>query len=52
MGRGTRNHRSEAEAARLLDEIAVTGGRIVKPAKRTDWGGFSGYFAYPDGFLW
>ena len=28
------------------------GGRIVKPAERTTWGGYSGYFADPDGHLW
>ncbi|MGZ4429689.1 MAG: VOC family protein [Nocardioidaceae bacterium] len=28
------------------------GAEIVKPAKRTDWGGYSGYFADPDGHLW
>ncbi len=28
------------------------GGRIVKPAARTEWGGYSGYFADPDGHLW
>lgn len=25
---------------------------IQKPARDTDWGGYSGYFADPDGFLW
>ncbi len=24
----------------------------LKPARRADWGGYSGYFADPDGFLW
>ena len=28
------------------------GGRIVKPATRLEWGGYSGYFADPDGILW
>jgi catechol 2,3-dioxygenase-like lactoylglutathione lyase family enzyme len=28
------------------------GGRIVKPAIRAEWGGYSGYFADPDGHLW
>lgn len=28
------------------------GGRIVKPATRAEWGGYSGYFADPDGHLW
>ncbi|MGZ4319161.1 MAG: VOC family protein, partial [Gaiellaceae bacterium] len=25
---------------------------IVKPAERTFWGGYSGYFADPEGYLW
>lgn len=46
------NVRSEAEVDALLDEVAAGGGRIVKRARRTDWGGYAGYFADPDGFLW
>jgi uncharacterized protein len=46
------NVRAEADVAALLAEVAAGGGRIVKPAQRADWGGFTGYFADPDGFLW
>ena len=46
------NVRSEAEVERLLAEVVAGGGRLVKPAGRADWGGYSGYFADPDGFLW
>lgn len=28
------------------------GGRVSKPAHRTDWGGYSGYFEDLDGHLW
>ena len=28
------------------------GARVVKPAEATPWGGYSGYFADPDGHLW
>ena len=28
------------------------GARLVKPASRAAWGGYSGYFADPDGHLW
>jgi len=28
------------------------GANIVKPAQKVFWGGYSGYFADPDGFLW
>jgi catechol 2,3-dioxygenase-like lactoylglutathione lyase family enzyme len=46
------NVRSEAEADRVLEEAVAAGGRLVKAAERTDWGGYAGYFADPDGFLW
>ena len=37
------------------DAFAVAtaaGAAIVKPPTATDWGGYSGYFADPDGHLW
>ena len=46
------NTRSPAEVDALLAEAAAGGGRVVKPGQRTDWGGYAGYFADPDGFLW
>lgn len=36
---------------RLLAHVAAAGGTIVKLARRAEWGGYSGYFADPDGFL-
>ncbi|MFC7202455.1 VOC family protein [Haloferax namakaokahaiae] len=36
----------------VLEEAAVAGGRIVKPAQEVFWGGYSGYFSDPDGHLW
>jgi catechol 2,3-dioxygenase-like lactoylglutathione lyase family enzyme len=46
------NVRSEPEVEAVLKEAAAAGGRIVKPAQRAFWGGYSGYFADPDGHLW
>lgn len=46
------NVRSEHEVDSVLSEAARAGGRIFKPASRTEWGGYSGYFADPDGHLW
>lgn len=46
------NVRSEAEVDRLLGHVAAHGGRIVNPASRALWGGYTGYFADPDGSLW
>ncbi|WP_322522052.1 VOC family protein [Guyparkeria halophila] len=41
---------------REVDAVLITaeraGGRVVKPAQATFWGGYSGYFADPDGHLW
>ena len=28
------------------------GGRAMRPAADAPWGGYAGYFADPDGFLW
>ena len=46
------NTRSDAEVDEVLAMAEKAGGRIVKPAHRTEWGGYSGYFADPDGHLW
>ncbi|HEY8429015.1 MAG TPA: VOC family protein [Sandaracinaceae bacterium] len=46
------NTGSPEEVDRLLRHVEERGGRIVKRARRADWGGYSGYFADPDGFLW
>jgi uncharacterized protein len=46
------NVRSAPEVDRLLEELAAGGARIVKPGTRAEWGGYSGYFADPDGYLW
>ena len=46
------NTRSRTEVEELLQEAERAGGRIVKPATEAFWGGYSGYFADPDGFLW
>ena len=36
----------------LLDAAEAAGATVVKPGQRADWGGYSGYFADPDGHLW
>ncbi len=33
-------------------EAVGAGARVVKSPEPTEWGGYSGYFADPDGFLW
>jgi uncharacterized protein len=46
------NVRSQERVDEVLDEAERAGGRIVKPAKPTSWGGYGGYFADPEGYLW
>ena len=43
---------SPDEVDRTLAQAAGAGARLVKPGKKAFWGGYSGYFADPDGFLW
>jgi catechol 2,3-dioxygenase-like lactoylglutathione lyase family enzyme len=46
------NVRSRDEVDRVLNEAAAAGATIRKPARDAEWGGYSGYFADPDGYLW
>lgn len=46
------NVAAEAEVDQALTQAAACGGRIVKPGQKVSWGGYSGYFADPDGHLW
>lgn len=46
------NVRSEEEVRVVLAKVESAGGTLVKPADKTFWGGYSGYAADPDGFLW
>jgi catechol 2,3-dioxygenase-like lactoylglutathione lyase family enzyme len=36
----------------VLADAAAAGAHILRPAQHRDWGGYSGYFADPDGFRW
>jgi uncharacterized protein len=46
------NARSRAEVDSVLSQAKAAGAGIQKPAEEAFWGGYSGYFADPDGFLW
>ena len=46
------NLRTKAEVDALLAQAVAAGATLVKPAQEVFWGGYSGYFADPDGFLW
>ena len=41
-----------AEVDALLARAAAAGGTLIKPGQSVFWGGYSGYFSDPDGFLW
>jgi catechol 2,3-dioxygenase-like lactoylglutathione lyase family enzyme len=40
----------EVDAA--LEAAVAAGGTLLKSPRRADWGGYSGYFADPDGHAW
>jgi len=44
--------RSEERVDAVLTEAERAGGKIAKPAENQQWGGRSGYFTDPDGYLW
>jgi catechol 2,3-dioxygenase-like lactoylglutathione lyase family enzyme len=46
------NVRSKAEVDAVLEEAVRAGAELIKPAGDTFWGGYSGYFADPDGHPW
>jgi uncharacterized protein len=46
------NTKSREEVDAVLQLIQQLGERVIKPAQDVFWGGYSGYFADPDGHLW
>jgi uncharacterized protein len=46
------NVRSIDEVDALLSRAAQAGATIVRPAARAEWGGYTGAFADPDGYVW
>ena len=46
------NVASPAEVDETLAHAQECGATIVKPGQKVFWGGYSGYFTDPDGFLW
>ncbi len=46
------NVASKAEVDRTLAEAVRAGAKLLKPGQDVFWGGYSGYFSDPDGFLW
>ena len=46
------NVSQKEDADRVLAEAEKAGAKILKPAQDVFWGGYSGYFADPDGHAW
>ncbi|MGZ4183814.1 MAG: VOC family protein [Solirubrobacteraceae bacterium] len=46
------NVRSPEEVDAVLAEAQRAGGTIKRPAARAEWGGITGAFADPDGYVW
>jgi catechol 2,3-dioxygenase-like lactoylglutathione lyase family enzyme len=46
------NVNSEAEVDAVLAEAVTVGAKLLKKGQPTFWGGYSGYFADPDGHIW
>jgi len=46
------NVRNRDEVDVIMETVKKAGAKIVKPAQKTFWGGYSGYFQDPDGHLW
>lgn len=43
---------SREDVDRVLEAARDAGATVSKPATATEWGGYSGYFADPDGNAW
>jgi len=46
------NVRSPQEVDAVLAEAERAGGTIRRPAARAEWGGYTGAFADPEGYVW
>jgi predicted lactoylglutathione lyase len=43
---------STSEVDEAIAAWVAAGGTVTRPAEATEWGGYSGYVADPDGHLW
>lgn len=46
------NGRAREDVDQVLTQAVAAGGTLLKPAQEAFWGGYSGYFADPDGHYW
>ncbi len=47
-----RNESSQEKVNETIEEARSIGAKILKEPQDVFWGGYSGYFEDPDGFLW
>lgn len=43
---------SEIEVDQSIEQALTAGATLSKAAQKTSWGGYSGYFKDPEGYLW
>ncbi len=46
------NTQSEAEVDEIIRDLKAKGVKILKEPQKVFWGGYSSYFADPDGYCW
>ena len=46
------NVRTTEEVDAIMKQAEAAGANIIKPARKTFWGGYAGYFQDPDGHMW
>jgi catechol 2,3-dioxygenase-like lactoylglutathione lyase family enzyme len=46
------NVNSKGEVDSVLAKAMAAGAKVISPAKDKSWGGYTAYFADPDGHLW
>lgn len=46
------NVTSSQQVDALMEEAGRAGAKIINPAHKTSWGGYTGYFQDPDGHVW
>ena len=46
------NVASEAEVDAVMELAVAAGARLAKAPEHVFWGGYSGYFRDPEGYLW
>ncbi|PWG64524.1 VOC family protein [Sediminicurvatus halobius] len=46
------NVKPEAAVDEVMEQAAAAGAKLVRAPRKVFWGGYSGYFADPDGYLW